>query len=292
LISQPFSGNNFIKTDKSSNKNKFKFINNSGIEYFLWSGFEDAGFMVVFSTRKSGISTGEYRSLNLGFMVGDNERSVRANRLRFFKVVGVRPKDVVTATQIHGVDILNAGSSWDSQEKINPDGSVNLGTGDAILCQKPGLFAMMSYADCLPIILINPGKKSTMLLHAGRSGTYNGITSTALAAFMEKTGAEPDDIFVILGPRINECCYAVGRDVFESFSSKFGDIDGLCNVDGAVLLLDIGKINKSMLISMGITKNNIYDLNICTSCNNELFFSHRRSGGTTGRQCTLVGFIK
>ena len=292
MISQPFSGNNLINTGKPSSKNKFKFINDSGIEYFLWKGIEDAGLTVVFSTRESGVSTGEYRSLNLGFMVGDNEQSVRANRLRFFTAVGVKTKDVVTATQVHGTDILNAGGFKDSPGKLNPDGSVNIGTGDAILCQKPGVFAMMFYADCLPIILINPGKKGAMLLHAGRSGTYNGITSTALSAFLKRTGAEPDEVIIILGPRINECCYAVSRDIFESFHSKFGDIDGLCDVDGAIFSLDIGKINKSLLISMGITKNNIYDLDLCTSCHGELFFSHRRTGGTTGRQCTLVGFVE
>ncbi|MCL5985926.1 MAG: polyphenol oxidase family protein [Actinobacteria bacterium] len=292
MISQPFSGNNLIKTGKPSNYNKFKFIDDSGIEYFLWKGIEDTGFIAVFSTRESGVSTGAYRSLNLGFMVGDDEQSVRANRLRFFAAIRVEPKDVVTATQVHGADILNARSFKDNPGKVNPDGSINLGTGDVILCQEPGVFAMMFYADCLPIILIHPKKKNAMLLHAGRSGTYERISSKALATFLKRTESKPSEVIVLLGPRINECCYAVSREVFESFRIRFGDIDGLRDMGSSGFFLDIGKINKLLLISMGIIKKNIYDLDLCTSCRGELLFSHRRDGGTTGRQCALMGFIK
>ena len=292
MISRPFSGNNFIKSSKSSDKNGFKFIDNSGTKYFLWNGFEDAGFLAVFSTRESGISNGAYRSLNLGFRVGDDEQSVRLNRTRLLSAIGVEPEDVVTATQVHGTDILSAGSFKSNPGELNPDGSINLGTGDVIFCREPGVYAMMFYADCLPIALIHPGKKNAMLLHAGRSGTYKRISTRALGQFLERTGILPSEVIVLLGPRIKECCYEVGRNIFESFRRRFGDIDGLCEREDSRFFLDIGKINKSLLISMGITKNNIYDIDLCTSCNSELFFSHRRDKGVSGRQCVLMGFNK
>ncbi len=83
----------------------------------------------------------------------------------------------------------------------------------------------------------------------------------------------------VIGPSIGPCCYEVGDEVLDAFRSLG---DGIA----AGRMLDLREIARRLLAQAGVDRVEISDL--CTSCHPELFFSHRRDDGRTGRQAGLV----
>jgi hypothetical protein len=82
----------------------------------------------------------------------------------------------------------------------------------------------------------------------------------------------------VLGPAIGVCCYEVGEEVL----SEFADLQGVANGR----MLSLNAVAQRKLQARGVTL--IDSFPFCTSCHPELFFSHRRDNGVTGRQAGLV----
>jgi YfiH family protein len=124
-------------------------------------------------------------------------------------------------------------------------------------------------ADCFPVALAGEGKVA--MLHCGWRGLAGGLVGRALERFAEPPAAA-------VGPGIGPCCYEVGDEVRERFS----------HVDGAARdrMLDLRKIVEHELRAGGVER--IEHLDRCTSCREDLYFSHRRDRGVTGRQSGLV----
>ena len=120
-------------------------------------------------------------------------------------------------------------------------------------------------ADCLPVALIGGGRAA--MLHCGWRPLADGIVEKALASFDEPPAAA-------IGPGIGRCCYEVGEEVL----ARFADLDGVA--DGR--MLDLRMVVRRKLEAGGVSK--IEDVDLCTSCRPDLFFSHRRDKGVTGRQ--------
>jgi polyphenol oxidase len=82
-----------------------------------------------------------------------------------------------------------------------------------------------------------------------------------------------------IGPGIGRCCYEVGDEVLDAFAHLGGGI-----ADGR--MLDLAEVARRLLARAGV--NEVEMAGLCTSCEPELFFSHRRDGGSTGRQAGLA----
>ena len=84
----------------------------------------------------------------------------------------------------------------------------------------------------------------------------------------------------MIGPGIGPCCYEVGAEIRDAYRERFG----------ATVLrgnnLDLWSAAEQALRDAGVTKVERTDL--CTACNSELFFSHRRDAGVTGRQGVIA----
>ncbi len=127
----------------------------------------------------------------------------------------------------------------------------------------------MLVADCLPVALAAPGRAA--MLHCGWRGLAGGIVERALEWFDEPPAAA-------VGPGIGRCCYEVGPEVLEAFA----EIDGVA--DGR--MLDLRAVAGAKLAAAGVDR--VEHVDLCTHCRADLFFSHRRDGGVTGRQAGLV----
>jgi polyphenol oxidase len=123
--------------------------------------------------------------------------------------------------------------------------------------------AIVLTADCLPVALAGPGVVA--MVHAGWRGLANGVLEAGVAA----TGA----VAAAIGPGIGPCCYEVGDDV----RAVFGTSDRT---------LDLKAIARERLRAAGVTE--VHDCGLCTACDAERFFSHRRDSGVTGRQAGLA----
>ncbi|MBW1679788.1 MAG: polyphenol oxidase family protein [Deltaproteobacteria bacterium] len=107
---------------------------------------------------------------------------------------------------------------------------------------------------------------------------------------MGSFGSQPGNIKAGIGPGINKCCYQVEKDVIKTLSNQ-GTIDNFVWKPGdrEKLYLDLKKLIFFQLIECGLKKDNVEVAAECTCCNAELFFSHRRDNGKTGRMAALIG---
>ena len=232
------------------------------------------GAEVLFSTREGGFSEGAFESLNLGLLTGDDRKTVIRNRRRLAEVAGVVPENVAMGWQVHGTDIEEWGGPDPDTAFLDPQGG-HLKV-DGHLTRQRGLAALVLVADCLPVAIAGGG--SVAMLHCGWRGLAGGLIGKAYERMRPPDkGATPvqaGDIAAAVGPGIGQCCYEVGDEVLEAFAGYEGVADGR--------MLNLRAIAEQQLRSAGIEK--VEHVDYCTSCNPDLFFSHRRDNGVTGRQ--------
>ena len=225
------------------------------------------GARVTFSTRQGGVSEGPYRSLNLGLMTDDDPARVSENHHRLADAAGLAPGLVAVARQIHGAEL----AEWTEPPRSDgpPAADQPLVHVDGHLTDLPGLGLLVLGADCMPVALAAAGRVA--MLHCGWRGLAADILAAAIARFDEPPVAA-------LGPAIGRCCYEVGPEVL----ARFEDLEGVA--DGR--MLDLRAVARRKLEAAGVDR--IEDVGLCTSCREDLFFSHRRDSGVTGRQAGMV----
>jgi polyphenol oxidase len=221
-------------------------------------------YIVAFSTRQGGVSAGAFESLNLGLLTEDEQHNVEENRRRLCEVVGAEPARLAMNRQVHAATVNRA------------EPGVRGNEGDGLWSEEPGLPMLKLTADCLPIALARRnGRPGLALLHAGRLGLLAGVVEAGVSALGGPLAA-------VVGPGIGPCCYEVGPEVAEAYRRTFGpDIVRGRN-------LDLWTASERVLRAAGV--ESVERLDLCTSCDAERFFSHRRDGGRTGRQ-GVIGLV-
>jgi polyphenol oxidase len=227
-----------------------------------WNG--PAGYVVAFSTRQGGVSSGPYESLNLGRLTDDADANVEENRRRLCAEVGVDPDSVAMNRQVHAASVHKAAAGARGRP------------GDGLWSDEPGVPMLKFTADCLPVALARTsGTRALGLLHVGRLGLLEGIVEAGVAALGGPLAA-------VVGPGIGPCCYEVGDDIRATYRERFGDKV----VSGRNL--DLWTAAAETLNAAGV--ESVQRLDLCTSCHPDRFFSHRRDRGTTGRQ-GVIGYV-
>jgi polyphenol oxidase len=224
------------------------------------------GATAVFTTRIGGVSAAPFESLNLGLLTGDEPPAVRENRRRVAAAAGVRAADVLMGYQVHGADVEVRDRPPSPNPYSGPASDPARVDGQAT--SSAGLAPLVMVADCLPVALAGRGRAG--MIHCGWRGLAAGIVERGVAIVGAQAAA--------IGPGIGPCCYEVGdevRDVFVSLGA--GVADGR--------KLDLREVARRLLEGAGVSAIEVSEL--CTSCNPELFFSHRRDR-RTGRQAGLV----
>ena len=220
-----------------------------------------------FSTRKGGVSDSPYNLLNLGYGTGDDKKRVDENRKRFFQALRFSEKKAAVPQQVHGNRVLRVTGPGTYSET------------DGLVTDTPGIGLVVQVADCLPIYLYDPGRGAVGLCHAGWKGSVYGISSKAVWEMVRQFGTEPQDLQVFFGPSIGPCCYEVGPEVAQHFSRKYISKSRL----------DLWRSNMDQLVDVGVKPERIVVSRLCTACHPEWFFSHRASGGRTGRMLAVLG---
>jgi YfiH family protein len=223
------------------------------------------GGRVAFSTRQGGVSEGPYESLNLGILTDDDPGAVRENRALLAASCGLGIDRVAMGWQVHGVDI----QEWHAPPENGSyeDPSVDARKVDGHVTSVPGLGLLVLVADCLPVALVAPGRVA--MVHCGWRGLAGGIVERALAEFDFR-----GPVSAAIGPGIGPCHYEVGQEVLGAFA----DLDGVASGR----MLDLKAVAAAKLTNAGV--DHVHDVDRCTYCEPDVFFSHRRDNGVTGRQ--------
>lgn len=230
----------------------------------------DGGVRAGFSTRHGGLSRGVYSSMNLGLSVGDDEAAVRLNRDSLLRSFGRSSSHLAVAGQIHGTHVAVA------------DGSGLYRDTDGLVSGKAGLVLAITVADCAVVLLADETARVVAACHAGWRGAAGGICSSALMR-MVSIGAETRRIRAYISPCISTAAFEVGEEVAQRFDDRFV----VRRKEWPRPHVDLKSALRHELVTGGVSQNLIETSPECTVDGTD-FFSHRSSGGRTGR---MMGFI-
>jgi purine-nucleoside/S-methyl-5'-thioadenosine phosphorylase / adenosine deaminase len=228
-----------------------------------WLEAELGKARAAFTTRLGGVSEAPFDSLNLGVLTDDARENVIENRRRLAAALGRDAERIAIGLQVHGAEL--AAHRGPQEPSPFADPGSDLPEADGHLVGDPGLTPLVFVADCLPVALWGPG--GVAMLHCGWRGLAAGIVARGAAAVRATDAA--------IGPGIGPCCYEVGPEVL-----------GALGESGGRRRLDLPETARRLLGEAGVGR--VESAGLCTRCNPDLFFSHRRDAGRTGRQAGLA----
>jgi YfiH family protein len=228
------------------------------------------GARALFTTRRGGVSTGPYESLNLGRWTEDRPEAVEHNRSALAHGLGVR---FAFGRQVHGTQVERVRGEPLAEP---PPRATAPRDADGQATKLGGVAPMVLTADCIPVAVAGGG--AVAMLHAGWRGLAGGIVAEGVTAIRELAGDGP--LTAAIGPGAGPCCYEVSEDVHQRFAARSADARRGRN-------LDLKAIAGLELARAGVRE--VHDVGLCTICSDpSLFFSHRREHGVTGRQAGIA----
>ncbi len=262
-----------------------------GLVYVSIPYLTELGFVNAFTTRVGGISQRLYDGLNLGLHTGDDPEAVIENRMRVARVLKSPLSSFVAGEQVHGnrvaiVTEVDKGKGATALETALPK-------TDAMITEVPGLFLMGFFADCVPVLLVDPISNGMGLVHAGWRGTASGITKKCIEEMVKNFNTDPSSYIAVIGPSIGPCCYYVQENVAKEVEKSVPTIkDRIFYEDKGGYYLDLWGANRAQLIGAGLIREKIFTTCVCTCCMSQLFFSYRATQGQTGRIGAFIGRVQ
>lgn len=244
-----------------------------------------------FSTRKGGVSTGIFSSMNLNFKRGDDPNAVMENYRRIAAALDMRVEDMVLSDQTHTTNVRVITEEDRGKGILKPQDYRDV---DGMITNVPGLVLVTSYADCVPLYFVDPVRRAIGLSHSGWKGTVGHIGQKTVWKMHEVYGSEPKDIIAAIGPSICQSCYEVSEDVAEAFRANFTDneaADILLDKGNGKYQLDLWKANWYVLTDAGILPEHLSVTDLCTACHPNLLWSHRKTNGQRGGLSAFLSLI-
>ncbi len=229
------------------------------------------GIQAGFSTRRGGVSAAPYDGLNLGRSTDDAPESVDENRRRFFAAFGAAPEQAAIAGQVHSADVLRVDV-----------GGLYRGV-DGLVTRTPGVLLCITAADCASVLLADPVARVVGACHAGWRGAVGGIAEETLSQ-MAALGADVARVVAYVGPCISPAAFEVGPEVAVHF-----DAANVRAGAGDRAFVDLPGEIRLRLLRAGVAESAIETDGACTALDpGQRFFSHRASGGRTGRMMGAI----
>lgn len=251
---------------------------------------ELAGVAHGISTRHGGASVGPFASLNLGLHVGDDPVAVVENRRRVGAALGLPLEHLVFASQVHGGEVAVVGR--EHRGRGVRDHATAIPGADALVTDARGVGLVVLVADCAPILLADPVAGAIGVVHAGWRGLAVDVAGRAVRTMAAALGTRPADVRAVIGPCIGAADYAVGGDVVEVMAARFGAPASawFSAGDGGARSLDLAAAARDQLRWAGVVDARIQTSVISTAVD-ERFYSHRASGGRTGRFGGVIALV-
>lgn len=254
-------------------------IQKGTLEYLTAQGI---GVPHCFTTRRGGISTGIYSSLNLAIGKDDTLENVEKNLHILGSALGFDPAKLVMTRQIHS-DIVRVVTDSDCNGPCHRD----YPECDALVTNTPGVSLLVFTADCTPLLFWDPVTGAVGAAHAGWRGTAQGIGARVVQTMVREFGSKPEDIRAAIGPNIAQCHFETDRDVPDAMLASYGEEAGqYIQKKGEKFHLDLKQINALSLRRAGVRHIEISEA--CTYCESERFWSHRVTQGKRGSQGAVI----
>lgn len=232
--------------------------------YYSCPVFEKQGARVLWTTRV----------FDMSFEAGERPGA--------YKALGIDPRRIAIPHQAHGDKVVVVGSRDAGRGALTRSSAFP--ETDAVLTNRLGQPIGVLTADCLPVLVVAPGRRGIAAIHAGWRGMEKHIIRCALDRMRSRFGIGAHGLSVVLGPAIRACCYEVGQEFCERFPRAVKKRDGR-------LYFDIIAAAREELDSWGVRPGAIFDSGICTCCAENEFFSYRRQGARAGRSMSILEIV-
>src|SRR5688572_21162148 len=252
-----------ITSDDQLSEAGFYWRERDGVRALVCEPLEQDGFVNGFSTRLGGVSDMPSNALSLAGFNEDRAENILENRRRFLKLF---PGEWFLAGcwQVHGADVRVVQSLEEAKPAENQLGETIY--CDMIVSNVPHVLAGVKTADCVPILLGDPVTGSFAAVHAGWRGTLATAVLVAIERMRNEYGAKPENLRAAIGASAGPCCYEVGTEVIDAFTSKFGDTGLFTPTRPGHALVDLLKANTDQLMSIGVLPERIHIAPLCTMC--------------------------
>lgn len=261
-----------------------------GIEALRMTFLERAGGVrACFTGRGGGVSSRWNGGLNWSYSVGDDSDSVAENRRRTLLLLGLSPAQAVMAGLVHGDRVV----AVTGDEPPGRDGVRAVPDCDALITDQPDVALVVTAADCVPVFLYDPVRRSVGIAHAGWRGTVGGIAGKTVQAMVRTYGCNPAEMLAVVGPSIGPCCYEVGDQVADPLRAQYGEAAESLLKPGSApgkYLLDLWEANRFDLSRAGLTSAAVSGE--CSACGTDRYFSHRAEAGGAGRGAALIALTQ
>ena len=270
------------------------------------------GVKAFTTTRKGGVSQGNYGEFNINEYCGDNPQHVAENRKLLAGQLGIATDHILMPHQVHGVEVRQIAGEFLSMP-VNIQKMILEGV-DALMTDLKGVCIGVSTADCIPVLLYDEVHGAVAAIHAGWRGTVQRIVHKTILEMKAAYHTHPADLKAVIGPGISLENFEVGDEVYEEFEQAAFDMKTVAEqrpnaafsmdaaererlaAEGNVMQplkwhINLPLCNQQLLEHLGVKKENIQVSPICTYAHSEEYFSARRLGVESGRLYTGI-FLK
>jgi hypothetical protein len=239
-----------------------------------------AGFRHAFFTRRGGVSSGPYTSLNFSVTVGDEPAAVAENLGRAAAYLGIRVERLYFLWQVHGANCLVL-------EGNEARATIAETQGDGLVSRSPQAACAVRTADCAPILLADRESGAVAAAHAGWRGLVRGILGRAVRELRAQIGGD-GALIAAIGPHISVRAFEVSADVAEQIVKSSPDPDVVELGRGPRPYVNLRRVARAQLMQLGLGADCIDDVGGCTVSEPELYFSFRRDGERSGRHLSAI----
>lgn len=259
------------------------------VTWLSFPSLEQTGLVKhAFSTRMGGVSKGPYATMNFSFTRGDDPNDVKENYRRMAEALDVDRERMVLTWQTHTTNVRLV-TEQDFGKGVICDRDYR--DVDGLITNIPGVTLVTFFADCVPLYFVDTKNKAIGLSHSGWRGTVNRMGKVTLERMKEEFGTNPCDVTACVGPSICQDCYEVGPEVIEQFKQAFDPCHHeilFYGKQNGKYQLNLWEANRIVLMEAGVPEEQISLTDICTYCNPELLFSHRRCADKRGNLCAFL----
>lgn len=239
------------------------------------------GVTLAFTERTGGVSTGPFATLDLGERNEDDPAAVAENRRRVLAALGASScaARLICPHQVHGDRVVCVADK--SDDGLRRARALCADGADAVVCTVQDVPVLLTYADCVPIVLVVDG--GFAVVHSGWKGTVAKIVDRALQELCLLAKVRPQDVRAYIGPHIGMRDYEVSLDMANEFTALFGS-GVVC--DGRYV--DLGEAIVQTLMEAGVLRNSLVTCDDSTASHTDRFYSYRASGGVCGRHGAIA----
>lgn len=254
-----------------------------GVVYFTIPAFCELPFLRHgFTSRIGGVSEAPRDSLNLSFRRDPSCEHVLENFAIAARAMGMDEHSLVINNYEHENKLERADASMHGfglwRENALP-------LCDGLYVDERGTTAVTLHADCNSLFFADVKGRAAGVFHSGWRGTLANCVAPVLTAMKQK-GIAPSELLFGIGPAICERCFEVQEDVAALFRPHYEG--AVHRYDNAQLRIDLIEVLLTQLEEGGVPAKNVTLSALCTYCNSELFYSHRRDGENAGAMGSFI----